>query len=242
MTAGACGSGRLKEETAVRATLTITCLVVSSLSAAYAQQTPAPGTQKPGMAPRPPLLYSETWKLPPYTGEQTDENMRVTPAVVTNPRLEMKLYGTDAAVVRAAVHEERIDLWNGMSSSPVAVTLRDRRNFVNLTDPARLRWILRTNAIHLLHPVVKLADGRLIVGNRGIDTHGEFLQLDIAFSGMRWYSLDPQQVVVLTEVTNPNLRRVDEVGLASLSPGGGHGIAASANFSTVDLFAYPTPR
>jgi len=35
-----------------------------------------------------------------------------------------------------------------------------------------------------------------------------------------------------TEVTNPNLRMVDEVGLAMLSPGGGHGIARSANLST----------
>jgi hypothetical protein len=194
------------------------------------------------MTPRPPLLFSEPWRLPPYTGERTDENMRFTPAVVTNPRLEAKLYGRDASVILASVHEERTDLWTGMTTSPVAVTLRDRRNYLDLTDAARLRWIVRTNAIHLLHPVVRLADGRLIVGDRGITTHGEFLQVEIAFSGMRWYALDPATVVVLTEVVNPNLRRVDEVGLATLSPGGGHGVAASANLSTVDLFAYPVAR
>ena len=226
-----------------RASLATAALVLW-VPVAVAQIAPAPAasTQKPGMTPRPPLLFSEPWRLPPYTGEQTDENMRFTPAVVTNPRLEVKLYGPDAPVIRAAVHEERIDLWNGMSSSPVAVTLRDRRNHVDLTDAARLRWIVRTNAIHLLHPVVKLADGRLIVGDRGITTHGEFLTVEIAFSGMRWYALDPMKVVVLTEVMNPNLRMVDEVGLAMLSPGGGHGIAGSANLSTVELFAYPVPR
>ena len=194
------------------------------------------------MTPRPARLFSESWKLPPHTDEQTDENMRVTPAVVTNPDLEVKLYGPDASVVRAAVHEERIDLWNGLASSPVAVTLRSRRSYVNLTDAARLRWIVRTNAIHLLHPAVKLADGRLIVGDRAITTHGEFLAVEIAFTGMRWYSLDPMKVVVGTEVTNPNLTRVDEVGLAMLAPGGGHGIAGSANLSTVELFAYPVSR
>jgi hypothetical protein len=226
----------------VRATLTIMCLVVWTL-ASTAQTPPAPSPpQKPGMTQRPPLLFTEPWRLPPHTGEQTDENMRFTPAVVTNPNLEVKLYGHDAAVVRAAVHEERIDLWNGMASSPVAVTLRDRRNYVDLTDAARLRWIVRTNAIHLLHPLVKLADGRLIVGDRGITTHGEYLSVEVAFSGMRWYGLDPVKVVVLTEVTNPNLRRVDEVGVAMLSPGGGHGIAGSANLSTVELFANPVPR
>jgi hypothetical protein len=229
----------------VRAILTASCLILASV-AAFAQTrpapAPAPGTQKPGMTPRPPLLFSEPWKLPPHTGEQTDENMRFTPAVVTNPNLEVKLYGTDAKVVRAAVHEERFDLWNGMTASPTAVTLRDRRNFVNLTDAARLRWIVRTNAIHSLHPVVKLADGRLIVGDRLVTTHGEFLSLDIAFSGMRWYGLDPNKVIVLTEVVNPDLSKVDEVGLAMLMPGGGHGIAGSANLSNVELFAYPVPR
>jgi hypothetical protein len=225
-----------------RIVLITTALVISGLAAAQTPPAPAPNTQKPGMTPRPPLLFSEPWRLPPYTGEQTDENMRFTPAVVTNPRIEAKLYGRDSKVIRAAVHEERFDLWNGMASSPVAVTLRDRRNYVDLTDASRLRWIVRTNAIHLLHPVVKLADGRLIVGDRGITTHGEFLTVEVAFSGMRWYGLDPVNVVVLTEVTNPNLRMVDEVGLAMLSPGGGHGIAGSANLSTVELFAYPIPR
>ena len=226
-----------------RLVLTTTALVISAAAAAsQTPTTPAPNTQKPGMTPRPPLLFSEPWRLPPYTGEQTDENMRFTPAVVTNARIEVKLYGLDAKVVRAAVHEERFDLWNGMASSPVAVTLRDRRNYVDLTDAARLRWIVRTNAIHQLHPVVKLADGRLLVGDRGITTHGEFLTVEVAFSGMRWYGLDPVKVIVLTEVMNPNLRMVDEVGLAMLSPGGGHGIAGSANLSTVELFAYPIPR
>lgn len=225
----------------MRATLTIACLVVSSLIAT-AQTRPAPATQKPGMAPRPPLLFGEKWQIPPHTGAETDENTRVTPAVVTNANLEVKLYGADSKVIRAATHEERTDLWNGLATSPTAVTLRDKRNYLDLTGAARLRWIVRTNAIHSLHPVVKLADGRLIVGDRLITTQGEFLSLEIAFSGMRWYGLDPAKVVVLAEVVNPNLAMVDEVGLAMLTPGGGHGIAGSANLSTVELFAYPVAR
>ena len=168
--------------------------------------------------------------------------MRFTPAVVTNPRLEARLYGADAKVVRAAEHEGRVDLWNGMSTTPVAITLRDRRNYVDLTGPARLRLTVRTNAIHPLHPVVTLPDGGLIVSDRAIDTHGEFLTLEIAFSNMRWYGLDPARLIVLTEVKNPDLSRVDEVGIVMLAPGGGHGIAGSMNLSTVELFAHPRPR
>ena len=122
------------------------------------------------------------------------------------------------------------------------MTLRDKRYYLDLTGLARLRWIVRTNAIHMLYPVVKLKDGTLAVGSRGISTDGEFVQVEIAFSGMKWYTLDPQKIVVMLEVKNPDLSKVDEVGLASLSPGGGHGIAGSANFSTVELFAKAVPR
>ena len=66
--------------------------------------------------------------------------------------------------------------------------------------------------------------------------------MDVAFGGMRWFTLDPAKIVVMLEVMNPDLSKVDEVGLVSLAPAGGHGIAASANFSTVELFAKAVPR
>src|SRR5437870_784991 len=194
--------------------------IVSSM-----QQTPP--------AARPPLLFREAWRLPTHTGPATDENMRFAPEVVTNERLEVKLYGAGSAPVRAAEHEGRIDLWTGLATSPVALTLRDKRNYMDLTGLARLRWIVRTNAIHTLYPVVRLADGTLMAGARGIATDGEFLQVEIAFGGMQWFKLDPTTVVVNTEIRNPDLGKVDEVGLVTLAPGGGHGIAGSANFSTV---------
>ena len=105
-----------------------------------------------------------------------------------------------------------------------------------------MRWIVRTNAIHTLYPAGKLADGSLIVGNRAINTADEFYAVEVSFTGMRWYKLDPVKVIVGTEVEKPDLRRVDEVGLVTLAPGGGHGIAGSANFSGVELFATAVPR
>ena len=216
--------------------------LVISAACAFAPQAAAGGAQAAPPATRPPLLFKEPWKLPPHTGEPTDENMRFTPAVVTSPNLRVTLYGAGASVVRAAEHEGRFDLWTGLATSPVAVTLKDPRNYVDLTGLARLRWMLRTNAIHMLYPVVKLANGTFIVGDRGISTDGEFLEVDVAFGGMRWYGLDPTKVVVMTEVKDPKLDRVDEVGLATLAPGGGHGIAGSANLSTVELFAKVVPR
>ena len=214
-------------------------------SAAFAQQAPPAGrgpAAAAALATRPPLLFKEQWREPKYEGERTDLNQRFTPYVVTNDRIEAKLYGPDSKVVRAAEHEGRIDLWTGLATSPVALTLRDKRNYVDLTGLARLRWMVRTNAIHTLYPVVKLADGTMIVGTRGISTDGEFLEVEVAFGGMKWFKLDPAKVVVMAEVTNPDLSKVDEVGLVTLAPAGGHGTAGSANFSAVELFAKAVPR
>jgi hypothetical protein len=225
-------------------TMLVVFALAMSASLAFAQQAPAGRGQAAAAPPatRPPLLFKEEWREPLYEGERTDVNQRFTPHVVTNPQIEAKLYGTDSSVIRAAQHEGRIDLWTGMSTSPVAVTLRDKRNYVDLTGLARLRWMVRTNAIHTLYPVVKLANGTMIVGDRGISTGGEFLQVEVAFGGMNWFTLDPVKVVVTAPVPNPDLSKVDEVGLATLAPAGGHGTAGSANFSTVELFAKPVPR
>jgi len=215
-------------------------VVSATAVSGQAPTRPAPLAAAP--AARPALLFEEKWKEPAVQGERTDENQRFTPEVVTNPQLEVKLYGTDSRVIRAAQHEGRVDLWTGLATSPVAVTLRDKRSYMDLTGLARLRWIVRTNAIHTLYPIVKLADGSFIVGNRGISTDGEFLQVEIAFGGMQWFKLDPVKVVVAAPVEHPNLTRVDEVGLASLAPAGGHGIAGSANLSHVEMFAKAVPR
>ena len=113
---------------------------------------------------------------------------------------------------------------------------------MDLTGLARLRWMVRTSSIHTLYPVVKLADGTFLAGNRGVSTDGEFLQVEISFGNMKWFKLDPAKVVVTSQVMSPDLTKVDEVGVVTLAPGGGHGVAGSANLSTVELFAKPVPR
>src|SRR5207249_1779633 len=154
-------------------------LVLLAAGAVGAARTVKSEPQQTAAAVRPPLLFREEWRLPKHEGAATDENTRFTPEVVTNERLEARLYGEGSAPVRAAEHEGRFDLWTGLATSPVALTLRDKRNYLDLTGLARLRWIVRTNAIHTLYPVVKLADGMLAVGSRGISTDGEFVQVEI---------------------------------------------------------------
>jgi hypothetical protein len=218
-------------------------VVLGTALSAFAQQPPqAVGRGAEQAAVRPPLLFREAWKQPPYTGQLNDENRRATQDAVTNPNLELKLYGPDARNLGVYVHEGRQDLWTGMVTSPVAVTLRDRNNYIDLTGLARLRWITRTQSLHVLHPVVKLADGTLLAGSHTISTDGEYLESEVAFGNQHWFKLDPQKVVTTVEVKNPDLSRVDEIGWVDLMPGGGHGNAGWTNVSVVELFAKPVPR
>jgi hypothetical protein len=191
---------------------------------------------------RPPLLFKEEWKQPPYTGQLNDENRRVTPAAVTNGNLELKLYGTQSREIGVYNHEGRFDLWTGMATSPVGILVRDRANALDLTGLARVRAIVRTNNLHVLHPALRLADGTLVAGSQTIDTQGEFLSTEVAFNNQRWYKLDPEKVTTTTEVKNVDLSKIDEVGFVDLMPSGGHGSAGWANISTFELYGKSAPR
>jgi hypothetical protein len=207
-----------------------------------------PGTQynifAQGAGTGPPLLFREEWKQPPYTGELDDVKRRIvlTQDAVSNPNLELKLYGPDTKDLLVAVHEGRHDLWTGLETTPICATLRDKNNYVDLTGRARLRWITRTGSLHVLHPVVKLPDGTLLAGSLSISTDGDFLENEVSFNNQHWFKLDPEKLVTTVDVKNPDLTRVDEIGFVDLMPGGGKGVAGWVNVSVVELYAKPTPR
>jgi hypothetical protein len=209
----------------------------------FAQSSP-PAAAPAEAAARPPLLFREEWKQPPYTGELTDEKRRILHMedAVGNPNLELTLYGPASRDLLVAEHEGRHDLWTGLVLSPIAATLRDKNNYVDLTGRARLRWITRTQSLHVIHPVVKLADGMLLAGSLTVSTDGDFLESEISFGNQRWYKLDPQKLVTTIEVKNPDLSRVDEIGFVDLMPSGGKGFAGWSNVSVVELYAKPAPR
>jgi len=197
---------------------------------------------------RPPLLFREPWQQPPFTGRLDDHARRITQAAVTNANLALHLYGEDAGAVEVYTHEGRYDLWTGLTRSPVAVTLEDKGVYVDLTGRARLRWMTRTENLHVLHPVVKLADGTLLAGSQTISSPqvpgeaGDFVVSEVTFDDQRWFTLDPARVVVTREVLHPDLSRVEEIGFVDLMPGGGHGFDGCSNVSWIELYAGTHPR
>jgi hypothetical protein len=124
------------------------------------------------------------------------------------------------------------NLWTGVCHTPVAVTLRHRTSYMDLTGLARIRWTTRVSGFHVVRPVVKLADGSWFVGEYGEGAQSAnstlFLQSELALASVRWRPLDIARVVTTGQAwATPDLSRVDEIGFADLMPAAATAGAAS---------------
>jgi hypothetical protein len=224
-----------RQKTALLVIVTISLLGMSSLES-VAQETPA-------------LLFKETWQQsesaqgrPTSPHASPNQYYLAGQSAVTNPGLELNLYGFKSNDITVYVHEGRTDLWTGLAGSPVAITLKSRNGYMDLSGLARVRAIVRTNNLHQLHPVIKLPDGSMAVGSQSIDTHGAFLTVEVAFDNQDWYALDPVEVVVGNAIAEPDMSLIDEVGFVNLSSGGGHGNAGWSNVSHFEVYANSVAR
>ena len=217
----------------------IACLAIEyQVGAQQAPPSAAQPTSARGRGPAapvpPPLFFKETWHIVgPAHAIAPDE------VVVTNPNLELKLYGPSAT---ASDPDKRIwisgppgppNIWTGMCATPFAAALRDKNNYVNLTGLAKVRWLTRASGFHAVRPLIKLAHGTFLIGDHADASTTTFLESEFAFAGLRWMKLDIDRVVTVGsygpvgEASNwaapPDLSKVDEVGFVDLIPGSGHG-------------------
>jgi len=197
---------------------------------------------------RPPLFLSEPWKALP-TPQDDHGAWPASQEAVSSPNLQLTLHGTSAKEVvlvgvrgRADVYP--LNLWTGSTTSPSAATLRDRNNFVDLTNPlSKIRWIVRTSGFHQVRPIIRLADGTWLVGDRTTGPSADFNEADVSIADVRWLKLDITRVVpVGTWVEHPDLSRVDEIGFADLMPGSGHGPGGYVNVARIEVYGMPVKR
>jgi hypothetical protein len=262
--------------------------VMASIMASTAQlaaQQPAAPPQFATPAPVAPLFFREGWRqtgaFDATTGFQPERG--VTPAAVTNPVLELRLYDpasksvpayqknppagsiardwTGPSCIQLAGYNQDPapkqvvagqptdppNLWTGVCGTPIAATLRDKSNYVDLTGLAKIRWVTRTSGFHVVRPVLKLADGTWLIGDYGDGAASAnstlFLESEFAISSIHWLSLDIDRVVTRgTWVEKPDLGRVDEVGFADLLPGSGHGWGGFVNVARIEVYGRPVKR
>jgi len=197
---------------------------------------------------RPPLFLSETWQPLP-TPPDDHGAWPASQQGVASPNLELSLHGPSGkeiqlVAVRGGEGVYPMNLWTGTTTTPSAATLRDRSNFVDLSDPlAKIRWVVRTSGFHQVRPVVRLADGTWLIGDRTTGPSVDFNEADVSIADLRWMRLDIERVVTVGDwVEHPDLGRVDEIGFADLMPGSGHGPGGYVNVARIEVYGSPVKR
>ena len=227
----------------MRHTLLVMALLAAATSVATAQ-APARG----GVPMRPPLFFSESWK--PLPTPPDDHNAwPVSAQGVASSSLELILLGTTSKEIqlvagRGGSNTVPTNLWTGTTTTPSGVALRDKANFVNLSAPlAKIRWVVRTSGFHQAWPLIKLADGTWLVGDRPSGLQADFNESELTPTDLRWLKLDQQRVVTVgTWVEKPDLTKVDAVGFADLMPGSGHGAGGYINVGRIEVYGSPVKR
>ncbi|HEX4134569.1 MAG TPA: hypothetical protein VHY84_08175 [Bryobacteraceae bacterium] len=227
--------------------LTAACFVPLCLGQLCFGQRPAEPGRGParggGRAGRPALFFSEEWKPAAKPAEAS-----VNPAeAVSNPNLELKLYGVDGKNIQltgAPGNESNpLHLWTGLCEQVCAAALRDKDNYVDLTGLAMIRWVTKTSGFHQVHPILKLADGTWLVGDHADGSTADWHQDEFSIADVRWMKLNIAKVVTTGNwVNNPDLSKVDEVGFTDLLPGSGHGPGGWSDVGKIEVFGKPVKR
>ena len=190
---------------------------------------------------RVPLFFKEEWSNP------TGVEQALTQQGVANANLELKLYGPSGKEILingSPTNETNLPHpWTGMCTTPCGLTLRDKTRFVDLTGLARIKWVTKMSGFHQVRPIVKLADGTMLVGDFADGSPVDWMEREFSLSGMKWLRLDPERAVTTGSfVTNPDLSKVDEIGFVDLMPGSGHGQGGWADVAKFEVYGRPVPR
>ena len=191
---------------------------------------------------RPPLFFAEEWQQTPEGGEHP-----VTQQSVSNPDLELKLYGTNAEELQINGNGDNganpVHIWSGLCNAGCALAFRHRTSNVDLSGLARIRWNTKMSGFHEIRPIVKLADGTWLIGDRTTGTVADYLIDEFSLSEVRWLAFDPERVVTVGNwVQNPDLSNVEEVGFADLMPGSGHGPGGWVDVAQIEVYGRAVPR
>lgn len=223
------------------------------VSNAVGQEGPPAARQAAAPPPkiqRPPLFFREDWKFdtsaPPNTTGPEQEHT-VGQGDLSAPNLEIKLYGDQKGpFVVLQGNDDITFVWTGLCTSNCAVSLRDKKSFVDLTGPmTKLRWRTKENGFHFVHPIIKLADGTWLIGDKATGYSTDWVESEMDFVDIRWRRFDPENVVEARDgkwVDNPDLSKVDEIGFTDLMRGSGHGTGGSTRIDWVEVYGKPVPR
>jgi hypothetical protein len=225
------------------ATLLVLCLplALGPVQAQTAGAAPPPGAAAEHAPQRPPLFLREEWKQAAGGGEHS-----VTAASLANPDLDLTLIVPAGQIIltgNAGDENNPTHVWLGLCTAPCGLALRSREHLADLSGLARIRWTTKTSGYHQIRPVVKLADGTWLVGDRADGSPRDWVISEISFADLHWLKLDITRAVATgVPVEHVDLSRVDQIGFVDLMPGSGHGPGGWSDVAQIEVYAKAVAR
>jgi hypothetical protein len=186
---------------------------------------------------RPPLFFRENWKEIPAETPITQNH-------VSNPDLNLNLYGTGKDSLKKSHHEKPIDdpyyVWSGLCTGNWAVTIKHKNNFVDLTSLSKIKWRSKQSGFRNLHIVLKLADGNWLISKQVDGSSRDWRIIEFNISDINWYKININTMTEGKVVENPDLSKVDEVGFTDLMRGGGS--LACSRVDWIEIYGRPVVR
>lgn len=174
---------------------------------------------------------------------------------VADPNVVVHWYGSAAEHLLTSGSPDNpgrpFSVWSGECDGPFAITFSRRDSLADLGGLAKMRWVVKTSGFHAVRPVIKLADGTMLVGDIAASAPPMMTELEFAFAGVRWVELDPERVVTVADGAAPSgeiwvddvdLSRVEEIGFADLMPASGHGAGGFIHLGNIEVFGNAVPR
>ena len=225
------------------------CFAGSNWLAGAPARAAAQQAQTPQKAEYPSLFFREDWKLAdglPNINTPQEPEHALFQGDVANANLKLHLYGDKSGLV-AVKQLNNNDLTYVMTllcTSNCAVAFRNKTNDVDLSGLATIRWRTKISGFHMLHPIVKLADGTWLVGDHAAADSTDWVESQIQLEDVRWQALNIQDVIEARGdkwIDHPNLSRVEEIGFTDLMRGGGHG-APGSRIDWIEVYGKAVPR
>lgn len=189
--------------------IAVACALLLCTSGVWADQR---GAAQP---PAPALLLTMTLR--------NEARLPLSQKTIATPNADVQLYGDGKNIIVATGSGPQLPrLFFGLCTGPCGFTLRDRDNYLDLRGRASIRFTTIVSGFHRVRPIVKLADGTLLIGDQAEGSTADYHRYDISFGDCRWLRLDPVRGVTLGGTwVQADLSKVEEVGVFDIITGSG---------------------
>ena len=194
-------------------------------------------------------IWEEHWTDVPPAGEPMLQRQ------LSNRDFELHLYG-DSDHIRGSEHPTEDYTYMGECITTCGLTLRDPKNYWDLTGAAKFMLRTRNSGYRFTHVIIKTLDGKWFASEEGSPESTSWIDREYALPDLHWRILlmtdtpsnpsnqrkpDPKLVPLMPlGPGKPDLTKVDEIGFSDLMPGGW--IPSTSRINRLVLFGKKVAR